>query len=78
MVRGEHIPSERLAEASRQWRAFIGTAPEYPERAFRGRGIVMTGGGTRFMVPAWVAIGMIRRTVRTAPSSALLNHTATR
>lgn len=32
VVRGEHIQHDKLVEARRQWRTFIGMAPEYPEK----------------------------------------------
>jgi hypothetical protein len=39
---------------------FIRTIPEYPDR-FKGRGIVICGGGVRYFTTAWVCINMLRR-----------------
>ncbi|MHB8522858.1 MAG: glycosyltransferase family 9 protein [Limisphaerales bacterium] len=39
---------------------FIGMIPEYP-RTFRGRGVVICGGGTRYFTCAWVCVNMLRR-----------------
>ena len=39
---------------------FIQTIPGYPDR-YRGRGIVICGGGVRYFTSAWVCINMLRR-----------------
>ena len=39
---------------------FIQTIPVYPDR-YRGRGIVICGGGVRYFTNAWVCINMLRR-----------------
>jgi hypothetical protein len=39
---------------------FIRTIPEYPDR-FRGQGVVICGGGARYLPSAWVGINMLRR-----------------
>src|ERR1043166_771294 len=39
---------------------FIQTIPAYPDR-YRGRGIVIGGGGPRYFTNAWVCINMLRR-----------------
>lgn len=33
VVRGEHIASDKLQEARRQWKTFLGLSPQYPEKA---------------------------------------------
>lgn len=39
---------------------FIATIPAYPDR-YRGRGIVICGGGAKYFTNAWVCINMLRR-----------------
>lgn len=47
------MPHSAVAAARAQLEAFRQTLPEYPETAFRGRGVVLVGGGLRYFVPMW-------------------------
>lgn len=40
---------------------FIRTIPPYPEERFKGRGIVICGGGTKYFPSAWVCVRQLRR-----------------
>lgn len=40
---------------------FLGQLPPYPQGRFRGRGVVICGGGSRYLTCAWVCINMLRR-----------------
>ena len=61
VARGDRMPAAKVAKASAQWRAFLQRADPYPEGAFRGRGIVMTGGGAKYTVTSYLAVSMLRR-----------------
>ena len=67
-VKAEKPCREDIAEARRQWQAFMAEAPPYPATAFAGRGIVILAGGLTYMVPAWVNIHLLRRTGMLLPS----------
>jgi ADP-heptose:LPS heptosyltransferase len=48
-----------LHNAGTMCEQYVRTIPEYPDR-FRGRGIVICGGGARYFTNAWVCINMLR------------------
>jgi len=52
----EALSEETARTASEQ---FIRTIPSYPER-YRGRGVVICGGGRKYFPAAWVCIHMLR------------------
>ena len=65
---GARMPPADVARATAQWRAFLANAPAHPgEAVFAGRGVVIGGGGLRYMVPAWVALHALRRANCTLP-----------
>ena len=39
---------------------FISTIPDYPDTRFKGRGIVICGGGEKYLPSAWVCIHILR------------------
>lgn len=41
--------------------AFITSIPDYPQERYKGKGIVMCGGGVEFFTCAWININMIRQ-----------------
>lgn len=41
---------------------FLNQLPAYPQDRYQGRGIVICGGGSRYLTCAWVCINMLRRT----------------
>lgn len=47
--------------------AFIRSIPDFPAARFRGRGIVICGGGRRYFPCAWVCINMLRHLGVTLP-----------
>ena len=60
------MSQESVSKAQRQWRGFLERAPPYPS-TMHGRGIVICGGGLKYIVPAWVNVQMIRRSGCTLP-----------
>ena len=40
--------------------AYLRTAPAYPQGRFKGRGVVICGGGERYFPSAWVCLRMLR------------------
>lgn len=52
----------RMNEQNARARAdsFIATIPAYPQGRFNGRGIVICGGGEKYLPSAWVCIHMLR------------------
>jgi len=40
--------------------AFVASIPSYPDRLFNGRGIVVCGGGEKYLPSAWVCVHMLR------------------
>lgn len=67
VARGERMPPDSILKARTQWKAFLTHMQAYPRKLFAGRGIVLTGGGTRYMVPMLVSIRMLRATGCTLP-----------
>ncbi len=63
---GARMPASDVARATAQWRSFLAAVPAYPA-LFAGRGVVIGGGGLRYMVPAWVALQSLRRANCTLP-----------
>ncbi|KAG2501658.1 hypothetical protein HYH03_000162 [Edaphochlamys debaryana] len=60
------FPDVHAAEADSVLAAEAGTSTAVAEAVarepvFRGRGVVMVGGGLRYMVPAWVALHVLRK-----------------
>jgi len=47
--------------------AMVKAPPRYPARRFRGRGIVICGGGAKYFPCAWVAVKMLRHLGCTLP-----------
>ena len=46
----------------------MAAVPDYPgDATFRGRGVVMSGGGVQYGVPAWASLNMLRRRGCTLP-----------
>ena len=62
VARGEAMSAADVATARRQWVNFVAHMPPYPAAVFHGRGIVLTGGGMRYMVPLLVSIKVLRAT----------------
>lgn len=56
-------PAEKLNDGNvlSAMDAFIRAIPAYPEREFRGRGLVICAGGEQYLAGAWVAIRMLRK-----------------
>lgn len=52
----------QVADARRQWQAFLSAAPGYPPTLFRQRGIAIVSGLMPHIVPTWVTLHMLRRT----------------
>ncbi len=50
-----------------QFEAAAARKPRYPSKRFRGRGIVICGGGMKYFPCAWVCINMLRRAGCTLP-----------
>ncbi|KAK3251859.1 hypothetical protein CYMTET_38821 [Cymbomonas tetramitiformis] len=60
------LPSD-VEFARNQWKKFLDNAPEFPPDMFKGKGIVICGGGLQHMIAAWVNILMLRRNGCTLP-----------
>ena len=61
VARGERMADADVLKARLQWTDYMERVPAYPgESMFKGRGIVTTGGGLKYMVPALVSVYMIR------------------
>ena len=62
VARGQAMSPADVATARKQWTGFVAHMPPYPKGVFQGRGIVLTGGGVRYMVPLLVSIRVLRST----------------
>ena len=59
---GRRMSAEAVRETRRRVELFKRRAPAYPERAFKGRGVVIVGGNQpKFQTSYWVAIHALRR-----------------
>lgn len=58
---GTRLSDGDVQRAARQLRDFVSRAPKYPEGKFIGEGIVVGGGGLKWMAPAIANIAMLRR-----------------
>ena len=45
---------------ARKWQKYISMTPSFDDRIFRGRGIVICGGGLRYIGSLWLTIKMLR------------------
>lgn len=54
------IPRINEQTARAQANAFVATIPAYPQQRFKGRGIVVCGGGEKYLPSAWVCVHMLR------------------
>lgn len=70
VARGVRMKESDVQRARGQWRHFVAHMPPYPEKLFRGRGIITTGGGVKYMVPLLVSIRIVRATGCTLPIEA--------
>jgi len=58
---GRRLPARDVAAVRAALDAFLAAAPPFPPAGtFRGRGIVLVGGGLRYLVPAWIGVHMLR------------------
>ncbi|KAK3249265.1 hypothetical protein CYMTET_41296 [Cymbomonas tetramitiformis] len=51
-----------IEEARKQVNHFIDRAPLYPSDRYAGKGIVMTGGGMKYLPPALISLAILRKT----------------
>ncbi|WP_162923740.1 alpha-mannosyltransferase [Arachidicoccus soli] len=43
-----------------EWREFIKTIPSFPKNKYKGKGIVICGGGVKYFTCAWISINLLR------------------
>jgi alpha 1,2-mannosyltransferase len=74
VAEGLRLPPADVSAAAAALAAFRSSAPPYPSSnssassfTYAGRGVVILGGGLTYMVPAWVALHMLRRAGSSLP-----------
>ena len=59
--KGMRLNTADVERANAQLESFLALAPAYPARKFEGAGVVVGGGGLKWMAPAVASIALLRR-----------------
>lgn len=65
----QRLTPKQIQKAQQQWQGFMARVPDYAENEhlYQGRGVVICGGGLRYMTAVWVNVHMLRRHGCTLP-----------
>lgn len=58
----EETFSKECAHHQQLWKRAIENAPEYPERQFKGQGVVVCAGNPTYLLNAWIHLNFLRKT----------------
>ena len=67
VVDGLRMDVADVAVIKEQVSAYRDQVPTYPAHLYKGRGIVIVGGGLKYMVSAWINVHLLRRAGCTLP-----------